>query len=338
MRFVQIIAKEAEAYILDEVEELKHVFSSWGHEALVNPAELQADDVCLYHYVSEDIPEEVMQHAAEKTAVFLHQFYDDGFEEHFARATVEEINSRQERLQKLVSNAALSLGHSERACRILENLEARRVRKSGHFISESALNAEDEFTSRSARDGSINVVCYAPINPQCGLDHVIKSFFLLEKFENPDRKNFRLVIIGEHERSEGWMVKIQDALGEISLDKSLYQITGEIPAARRNSYINSADIYINFDRYNCDGYSIIHALKRRIPVITCSDSCGAELLQEAPGVFSELIHSAIAESMAMLVKGSDWRDEFTRRQSQLLEDLENDKSAFALKTLFSRFE
>jgi glycosyltransferase involved in cell wall biosynthesis len=338
MRYVQIVTETADSYILDEVSVLKDVFAAWGHESLVNRDSLDERDVCIFHYTGEDIPGIVMQHDPARTAVFLHQYFEPGYEEHFARDSVEKINSRQKDLEHLVARAALSIGHSERAARVLESLEANRVRKSGHFLSDSAIETEDDFTTRMAQDGTINVVCYAPINPDCGLDHVIKSFFLLEKFENPEGKKFRLVLIGEHESSEGWMVKVQDALGEISLAKELYHVTGNIPWQRRNSFINNADIYINFDRYNCDGHGIIQALRQGIPVISCSDSVGAEILQDAPGVYSELIHSAIAESMAKLVEDNQWRQEYCNRQASLLEDLGNDKAAFTLKTLFSRFE
>lgn len=338
MRIIQICSPDADVYILDEVEELHQLFLSWGCQSLVNPVSWHEGDICLVHYIHQELPENLLDHNPEKLAVFLHQYYQEEDEEHFSLATSRDFKKRRNDLKNLVSRAAVSLGHSERACLLLEKLNAKRIRKVGHLLSAGNIAVEDEFTARMVDDGAINIFCYAPVNPDCGLDHVIKSFFLLEKFENPDNLKYRLIMAGDHENSEGWMVKIQDALKEISLEPQLYHVTGKITREKRNSFFNQASFYLNFDEFNLDGHSYVQALKRGIPVITSGRSIGSEILQEAPGVFDEIIHSAVAESLSKLVSDPSWREEYIKRQGQHRDDLGNDKTAFTLRSIFSRFE
>lgn len=338
MRIIQICHENADAYIQDEVKVLSQLFLSWGYRSQLNPESWNADDICLIHYSAHHLSEDLLKHPEDKTVVLFHDYIEEPESVLFSEATREENLKLLALLKALVSRAVLSIGHSERSCQLLEKLEARRIRKVGHFLSDEGLDEADIFTSRMLDDGSVNILCHAPVNPRCGWDHVIKSFFLLEKFENPDSRKYRLILSGDHASYEGWMVKVQDALEQVSLNPELCYITGEVSQETRNALFRKADIFINFDESSLDGYCFVQALKEGLPVITSGQGCGAELLQQSPGVYGEVIHSAIAESMAKLISDSEWRKEYISVQAILLEDLENDEAAFTLRTILSRFE
>ena len=349
MNVIQIISADAELFVKQEAHLYHRMFEGWGWKSslyVVDPDQpdkkpgIKADDLIIYHCDSYLTPTASFEnHSTERTIVVLQDYIQVDYFHLYEDAERKKLISIDRWLTELIPNAAVSIGHSDAACRILELKNARRIRKIPALADYSGFDLKpDRFQSILLNNEKRKIMFSGEVDAGSRVEDLIKTFWYFCDYEKTGSTEWQLLINGRHDRCVGYMQKISLVFKHYEIPQNWVLMASDLNQEEINAFYDNADLYLTFDESDFSGTGILQAIHNGIPVIAFSQGAGGDVLTGTEMLFDEPVHSAVAEGIEMTVTDDIWRKKILEAQRKILKRFDHSAVEFVLRSVFSRFE
>lgn len=325
MKILQYIDSKADSYVKEEVLALNKAAKEWGWEALFSSsveqknAEVADDDLILFHYNGGSLPDFKKLRKGAPSALILHDKPDDDKE-----------------LRELLPNVELTIGHSEIACDLLEELGAKRIRKVSYlFDSDDVVRDADAAMATMIKESPRNIFFSGRLDDQIDIKNLLMLTWYLSRFIEGSSEQWRLIIESHSNDKDQILQKITELSSQFHLDTASCHILQELTPAQRSTLYNQVDAYVTFDQEDFDGTAIHHANAHGLPVFAVSDAAPQDLLAEL--VIAEQMISKMAEDIFRTTTDQGYRNRILEAQNVRFASTNFQSTSFVYKSLFSRF-
>jgi glycosyltransferase involved in cell wall biosynthesis len=348
-RFVQFLSATAESHVYREASLLDTIICDWGFDAelyffedidseveVVKPR-LEKSDVLILHYDASPLPELLVRHNPERTALFLHDHVDHSYFHLYPPIQAGEFASAIDQLTTLLPDIQVTIGHSSKACTILEKMGAGRIRHVPLLFDFSFFSDHPDPVFSHLYGDRPMLLFSGEADAESGIDDFLKILWYANKFESTAEDCWKGLILGRIDRCEGFLATVNEAMKHYEMPLDWLMMSAEPEDKEIRAAFHLADIYLSLDRGDLDGAGVIAAVQCGIPVI--GSGGGAEqALGDSRLIFDEPIHSAMAETIELLRKDRELRDRIISEQKERLHEYQHGAVSFLLKSVFSRFQ
>ena len=257
---------------------------------------------------------------------------------HFFRGINPEVERRCalgiEELMLLAPYFDLGLGVSEYNRQELEKAGFQKTGVLSIFLDfKDYYQAPEETLKKNLTDGRINILHVGRIAPQKKIEDLIRVFYLFQKRHRPDS---RLILVGTDSGMRNYGRALRKMAEELGLQEAV-TFAGFATFRELVTYYSQAQVYLCLSEHEGFCVPLLESMFFGLPVIAYLTGGISETLGGAGFGLREKNWEEIAETLALVISDSVFREEIIAGQKERLQDLTLEKNSARLRVLLEPF-
>jgi glycosyltransferase involved in cell wall biosynthesis len=305
-----------------------HIYGANVDAAPVEKAQLDSkyepflentDDLLIYHYSAYCDNHALFQHSQNRKVLVYHNITPAEFFRPYD-AAYERLCSRGRRVLSELADCDLALGVSEynRQELVETGFSEEMTGVLPLFLSVEDLEKaprNEHLFEELTNACTTNILFVGKIAPNKAFEDLIKVFFHYHHYLD---HNSRLILVGARFLSlyDRQLERLVDCLG---LAKSVV-FTDRVPLGDLKTYYEAADLFLCASRHEGFCIPLLEAMYFQLPVVARATSALPYTLGRAGIRFHRLDYPVLAETLQLLVRDRDLRDQIISAEQQRLVD------------------